>query len=82
MNEEVRTKAGALRVLANTSADGGTTGCSGGNCPTVYEFGGDSVLVQGYAASEIFARGTLPDGEEVVRIPKGLLRQLVARGEI
>ncbi len=64
-------------VLANTIADG-SIGCNGGKCPTVYEADENTLIVQGYRADDQFETGFVPDGEGVVRIPKGLLRQLVA----
>jgi len=71
-----------FETLANTSADGGVTGCGGGNCPTVYGFSGDELLIQGFEAGHHFEGSFIPDGETVVRIPKALLRQLVERNAI
>lgn len=66
-----------LKVLANTDAQGLDT-CSGGGCPTVYEIDDDTIAVQGYVVDGLFEAGFIPAGENVVRIPKGLLRQLAA----
>lgn len=66
-----------LKVLANTNAEG-LDGCNGGGCPTVYEIDENTIAVQGYVADGLFENGFIPDGENVVRIPKGLLRQLAA----
>lgn len=85
----IQTSIGALRVLANVPGERSSNDkpkpkpqCNGGTCPTVYEFKGDDILVQGYQAGEVFDKGFIPQGEDVVRIPRALLRQLVERGEI
>ncbi|BBH68233.1 hypothetical protein ACTI_49180 [Actinoplanes sp. OR16] len=49
--------------------------CGTGTCPTVYSTDRDTVLVQGYAVSEVDA----PDGELVVEIPREVLLQAAAR---
>lgn len=57
-------------------------GCGGGSCPTVRQLdtatGGEDVLVQGYSvpAEEAAALG-VPEGEVLVRVPLGLLRDAV-----
>lgn len=66
-------------VLAKTDRTGAAD-CPGNNCPTVYGFEGDDILIQGYEADALIA--SVPAGEKVVRIPKGLIRQLVANGQI
>ncbi|AEH11757.1 MULTISPECIES: hypothetical protein [Protofrankia] len=43
-----------------------------GSCPTVYQEGPDTVLVQGYVVD---SGHDVPDGESMVRIPVALLRQ-------
>ncbi|MEU4690335.1 hypothetical protein [Actinoplanes sp. NPDC023714] len=48
-----------------------TTLCGAGSCPTVYDTGGDTVLVQGHAASGV----EVPEGELLVEIPRELLLQ-------
>lgn len=74
-------KVSGYTVLANTDRSG-LQGCSGKSCPTVYQFDEDSVLVQGYIAGDLFSAGDVPTGEDVVRVPKGLLRQLAAEGNL
>ncbi|MGL4340590.1 MAG: hypothetical protein ACRCSP_09255 [Rhodoglobus sp.] len=61
-------------VVANTDKIG-LGGCGGGGCPTVYEVDADTLLIQGYTADDRFEPGFVPDGENVIRIPKGLLVQ-------
>ncbi len=70
-----------FRVIANTTADG-TTSCGNGGCPTVYEVDDDTFVIQGYEANQMFESGFVPAGENVVRIPKGLIRQLLASQSI
>ncbi|WP_170927224.1 hypothetical protein [Agreia sp. VKM Ac-1783] len=48
----------------------------------MYETDEDSVIVQGYIARDKFEGDFIPAGEDVVQIPKGLLRQLVANGSL
>jgi hypothetical protein len=69
-----------FKVLANTTKDGSGV-CNGGSCPTIYD-DGDTLIVQGYTASEDFEAGFIPDGETVVSIPKALIRQLLANPEL
>lgn len=71
------TENSVFRVLANTTADG-TTSCGTGGCPTVYEIDDETLVIQGYEASAMFDSAFVPDGENVVRVPKGLIRQLIA----
>ncbi|GAA2538701.1 hypothetical protein GCM10010435_02440 [Winogradskya consettensis] len=53
--------------------------CSAGGCPTVYDSGRGSVVVQGYAVSAAAAKVDLPEGELLVEIPVELLAE-AARG--
>jgi hypothetical protein len=78
---KVGEKVNGFVVLANTD-EMGNLECSGKGCPTVYSMEGDDVLVQGYVARGLFGAAEIPEGEDVVRIPKGLLRQLVANDGI
>lgn len=60
----------------------GTSGCSGGTCPTIYAdtHREDEVLVQGYVIDQAEADALgIPAGETAVRIPRSLLN--TARGE-
>ena len=68
-------------ILAKTDQSG-FADCTGSNCPTIYQADDDDVLIQGYDANGLFLENALPKGERVVRIPRGLLRQLVANGEL
>ena len=43
--------------------------CGPGSCPTVYRTDRDTVLVQGYTAADL----PVPDGEQLVEIPRELL---------
>lgn len=86
---KIQTSVGALRVLANVPGERSGNDkpkpkphCNGGTCPTIYEYKDDDILVQGYAVDKVFDEGFIPTGEDVVRIPRSLLRQLVERGEI
>ncbi|KJF16966.1 hypothetical protein AXFE_21680 [Acidithrix ferrooxidans] len=72
---------GAFPILAKTDRSG-LEDCVGKDCPTVYGAEGDDILIQGYETSLLFRENSIPDGERVVRIPRGLLRQLVANGEL
>lgn len=45
------------------------TRCGSGSCPTVYRTDRDTVLVQGYASTDL----AVPDGELLVEIPEDLL---------
>lgn len=49
--------------------------CSGKNCPTIYRKDEDTIIVQGYKADSLFL-SELPDGEQAVAIPVGLLKDL------
>ncbi|WP_322753337.1 hypothetical protein [Frankia sp. Cas3] len=58
-----------------TSAPGTVlaTSCDyAGSCPTVYQDGSDTVVVQGYVVDSAHA---VAAGESMVRIPADLLRQ-------
>ncbi|SNT64163.1 hypothetical protein SAMN05421812_116125 [Asanoa hainanensis] len=47
--------------------------CASGTCPTVYDSGRGTIVVQGYLVSGDHAGVTLPDGEQLVEIPVELL---------
>lgn len=47
--------------------------CGTGTCPTVYDSGRGTIVVQGYAVTGSHAGVTLPDGEQLVEIPFELL---------
>lgn len=55
------------RVVANL--------CNAGNCPTVYENGPGTLLVQGSAVSADLHGIDLPSGEILVEIPAALLAE-------
>lgn len=55
-------------------------GCEDRNCPTVYEIDDETLVVQGYKARELFSGDDIPATEDVVRIPKELIRKLIASG--
>jgi hypothetical protein len=48
---------------------------AGRRCPTIYETGGDSVVVQGFVVSADQAGVALPSGEALVEIPAALLAE-------
>lgn len=50
--------------------------CDDRSCPAFYD-DGDSYLVQGYEAPDALRADLVPDGENVVRIPKSLIAQLM-----
>lgn len=54
--------------------------CTAGSCPTVYEDGPDSVLVQGYVVPAPRLGFSVPEGEAVVKVPIELLRSAAASG--
>lgn len=57
-----------------------STGCDGGDCPTVYVTDERTVLVQGPNFDATRPEGVgLGAGESVVEIPEELLRRAVAR---
>jgi hypothetical protein len=58
---------GPLRVVANM--------CNSGACPTVYETGSGTVVVQGFAVAATRAGIDVPDGEALVEIPVELLAE-------
>jgi hypothetical protein len=60
---------GPLRVVANA--------CNSGACPTVYQSGTGTLVVQGYAVSANRAGIDLPAGELLVEIPADLLAEAV-----
>jgi hypothetical protein len=55
----------AARAIANF--------CNTGACPTIYESGPESVVVQGFKVSPDRVEVDLPDGETLVEIPRELL---------
>ncbi|NMO53149.1 hypothetical protein HH310_18370 [Actinoplanes sp. TBRC 11911] len=57
----------ASRAVANI--------CNTGACPTVYESGPASVVVQGFKVSADRVGIDLPDGETLVEIPRELLAE-------
>jgi hypothetical protein len=58
-----------LRAVANM--------CSAGSCPTVYETGSGTLVVQGFAVTAESAGIDVPEGEMLVEIPVGLLAEAV-----
>nr|WP_203718015.1 hypothetical protein [Asanoa siamensis] len=55
-----------LRTLSATS-------CGGGSCPTIYDSGRGTIIVQGYLVPADGSGVDLPDGEQLVEIPVDLL---------
>ena len=55
----------ASRAVANL--------CNAGACPTVYESGPESLVVQGFKVSPDRVKVNLPEGETLVEIPRELL---------
>jgi len=55
-----------LRTLAATD-------CGGGTCPTIYDSGRGTIIVQGYLVPAAGSGVTLPSGEQLVEIPVDLL---------
>ena len=55
-----------LRTLAATD-------CGGGTCPTIYDSGRGTIIVQGYLVPADGSGVALPDGEQLVEIPIDLL---------
>lgn len=53
--------------------------CASGSCPTVYDSGRGTIVIQGYTVSADHAGVALPAGEQLVEIPVELLRN-AARG--
>jgi hypothetical protein len=53
--------------------------CSGGSCPTIYAGDDGDLLVQGYRTPETHRQVMIPDGEDVVRIPRAVLLEAAAR---
>jgi hypothetical protein len=64
MNPESMTP---LRPIANV--------CASSSCPTVYETGSGSLVVQGYVVTAEQAGVDLPAGESLVEIPAELLAE-------
>lgn len=52
-------------------------GCSGGNCPAIYEDDRGNYLVQGATVPAELVDLTLSAGEALVEIPRGLVAELV-----
>ena len=59
-----------LRWLRTDSRDG--------DSPTLYDTDEDQYLIQGFTVTdpETRAQLSIPDGEEVIRVPKGLMNYL------
>ena len=53
------------------------TACTAGSCPTIYDSGRGTIVVQGYSVSADASGVALPDGEQLVEIPIDLLRAAV-----
>jgi hypothetical protein len=47
--------------------------CAGGSCPTIYDSGRGTIVVQGYTVVAERSGVALPDGEQLVEIPIELL---------
>jgi hypothetical protein len=59
---------------------GGTTGCYGGDCPTIYSTDRGTFVVQGsLIPGNDLANFSLPAHEGVVEIPESLVRSLVSK---
>ena len=56
-----------LRTVANM--------CASGACPTIFENGPETLLVQGFVVSPEHAGLSIPEGEMLVQIPKELLME-------
>lgn len=56
-----------LRTVANI--------CSSGACPTIFESGPETLLVQGFVVAPEQAGLSIPEGEMLVQIPKELLME-------
>jgi hypothetical protein len=54
--------------------------CNSGSCPTIFLQDNDDVLVQGYAAPDAYRQVDVPEGEQLVRIPRSVL--LAAAGRL
>jgi hypothetical protein len=54
-----------------------TSGCTSGNCPTMYRTNRGTFVVQGYAVTPEQAGVELPDGELLVEIPLDLLAGVI-----
>jgi hypothetical protein len=61
----------ALRAVANK--------CAAGSCPTVYESGAGTLVVQGYVVSAERAGIDVPSGEMLVEIPFDLLAEAMQK---
>jgi hypothetical protein len=49
--------------------------CTSGTCPTVYESGRGTLVIQGYEVPTASAGVAVPSGERLVEIPIELLRE-------
>ncbi|GAA1891927.1 hypothetical protein GCM10009687_71470 [Asanoa iriomotensis] len=54
-----------------------TTGCTGGSCPTIYDSGRGTIIVQGYTVPAEGSGVAVPAGEQLVEIPVDVLRNAV-----
>jgi hypothetical protein len=52
-----------------------TSSCTSGSCPTVYESGRGTLVIQGYEVSTASSGMDVPAGERLVEIPIDLLRE-------
>jgi hypothetical protein len=57
----------SLRTVANL--------CGSGACPTIFENGPETLLVQGFVVAPEHAGLDIPEGEMLVQIPKELLME-------
>lgn len=55
--------------------------CSGGHCPTIFSTGRGTILVQGNIVSPHSAGVDVPDGEQLVEIPRDLLVRAIRAAE-
>lgn len=58
-----------MKVVAHTD------GCEGKHCPTIYRKDDETIVVQGYDATNLFTE-KLPSGELAVAIPVELFRKM------
>ncbi|MFF5084711.1 hypothetical protein ACFY36_47370 [Actinoplanes sp. NPDC000266] len=64
---EIGSGGSSLKVIANR--------CAAGSCPTIYEAGNGSLVVQGFTVRTQDTGIDLPDGEGLVEIPVELLAE-------
>lgn len=67
VTDEKADPADQLRPVANI--------CTAGSCPTVYDSGTGTLIVQGFTVSALRSGIDLPAGEALVEIPKELLAE-------